>query len=800
MKKTVLLFVVWMAQLFLAAQPLCRITQYDEEDGVPSNHITQMLQDGNGFMWFSTWNGLCRFDGYEFETFKPEAGDGCHMATDRLRDISLQPDGNILCREDDDYYLFDLSQYRFRDLTGEEAQHADDDIKQYRQSFSLYHNTAALPLQVSNQLPAQSLTFGLHDHQGNQWLLGVNTIYKIISDTLRTQRLDISPAAQVKCLFRDNLGRCWLTTREDGAIRVYTSDLQLIGYLGNDGRLHATYTSFGSAIYCMYQSDDGTLWLGSKPDGVFRLRETADGQFNVEHLTDLPGQEVYDLLEDRYGRLWIATMSGGLYYTADPQATAPRFATPRNYPHDSGQRVRYLHITRHGVLLAAATDGLIVADLKADADKMEFQLHQRESDRVESLSSSATMDILEDNEGRIFISTESGGMNQTDHPDLLSSQLAFTHLNTANHRLPSDCVMSLAPMPNGSTMIVSAHLIALLDSSHHVRVLDARYFNENYHFSEAHPLLLDDGRWLFGLDDGAFTTTMTQMYHQTTMPPIVLTRISIQGGQNNWAAENLDTLTLQSHERSLTIHFAALDYSAPERISYAFRLNTGDEADSTQWNFIGHNRSATLLDLEPGTYHMEIRSTNADGEWSSQPRRLVIIVTPTFWEAWYGQLLIVLLIAGVLTAVSRTLLYIRRIKRQQRETLAKYLELIEHSNEPQKQEAHSQDEAQPDPMLERVMKFIEDHLSDSDVNVGDMAAAAASSRSGLQRKLKQTMGITPQDLLREARIKHACQLLGNTQKSIAEVAYACGFTDPKYFSRCFKQSTGQSPSEFKNAH
>ena len=102
-------------------------------------------------------------------------------------------------------------------------------------------------------------------------------------------------------------------------------------------------------------------------------------------------------------------------------------------------------------------------------------------------------------------------------------------------------------------------------------------------------------------------------------------------------------------------------------------------------------------------------------------------------------------------------------------------------------------------MLKRVMTFIEEHMADSDIGVGDMAAAAATSRSGLQRKLKHTMGITPQDLLREARIKHACQLLRQTDKSIADVAYASGFTDPKYFSRCFKQSTGQSPTEYKNA-
>ena len=96
------------------------------------------------------------------------------------------------------------------------------------------------------------------------------------------------------------------------------------------------------------------------------------------------------------------------------------------------------------------------------------------------------------------------------------------------------------------------------------------------------------------------------------------------------------------------------------------------------------------------------------------------------------------------------------------------------------------------------MQYIDDNLSNSDIGVGDMAAAAATSRSGLQRKLKQAMGITPQDLLREARIKRACHLLRTSQKTVAEVAYACGFSDPKYFSRCFKQSTGQSPTDYRS--
>ena len=127
----------WLAAAWLSAQPLCRVVQFDEEDGVPSSHLSQQLQDERGFMWFATWNGLARFDSYEFQTFKPQGGDGCHMTTDRLRGISLRPDGSILCRTDEDVYLFDTRTYRFRDLEDAERQRADEEVKQYRQTRSV---------------------------------------------------------------------------------------------------------------------------------------------------------------------------------------------------------------------------------------------------------------------------------------------------------------------------------------------------------------------------------------------------------------------------------------------------------------------------------------------------------------------------------------------------------------------------------------------------------------------------------------------------------------------------------------
>ncbi len=835
------LLALWLTTNQLSAQPSCKVHIYDETDGLPSAHVTQVLQDEQGLMWFATWNGLCRYDGYDFQTFKPQAGDGCNMTTDRIHMFAMRPDGNFVCRTEDGYFLFDTRTYRFSNLP---KRTAEEDLKHYRTSMSLKEDRpiewkdaydTRWTLYVNGRLTYQrddgltgdypldielnKLSFAFQDRQGNLWVMGrSNGIYKFTTDMQRTRRLPIEPQAQVRCLFKDNSQRLWVATREDGAVRLYDAkSMQLSGYLGADGRLHQQYTRFGAVVYCMYQSMDGTLWLGTKPKGIYRLKETAAGTFHIDHLTQLPNLNVYNILEDRQGRLWVATLGGGLCYAQQPQAANPQFVVPKGYPKDAAQRVRYLMVEeKQQVLLAATTEGLIVSRLEPQADRMIFRLHQREADRTQSLSSSGMMDIIKAHNGRLYVSTESGGVNLIEDADLLKEQLTFRHYTVQNHMLPSDVVMSMTPMPNGRCAIVSSHLVSIIDSTTQYRQLDTHYFNADYRFSEARPLMVDNDTWIFGLNDGAFLTTTRQMERQTYQPQMVLTCLEVRGERSEvrgekqvsewWNIERMDTLTLQPHERNITLHFAAIDYQAPERISYAFRLMTDGQRDTTQWNYIGTNRSVTLLNLEPGTYRLEVRSTNADGVWMNNQRVLTLIVKPTFWEAWYGKLLLVLLIAGFVAAVICTLLYIRRIKRQHCETLEKYLSLIEVSGERSEVSGErlevsgeeSQDSGESlDPMLQRVMQFVDENIANSDVNVGDMASAAAVSRSGLQRKVKQAMGITPQDLLRKARIKRACQLLRQTDKTVAEVAYACGFSDPKYFSRSFKQSTGLSPTEYK---
>lgn len=98
--------------------------------------------------------------------------------------------------------------------------------------------------------------------------------------------------------------------------------------------------------------------------------------------------------------------------------------------------------------------------------------------------------------------------------------------------------------------------------------------------------------------------------------------------------------------------------------------------------------------------------------------------------------------------------------------------------------------------LKRMVCFIEDHLQDSSFDLEQLASGMNLSKSTLNRKLKTMTDLTPMDFVRNIRLKYACRLLENGEASITEVAYAVGFSDPHYFTKCFKEAFGVAPKNY----
>ncbi len=752
---------------------------YDNEHGMNLWHITKMLQDRHGFMWISSWEGLTRFDGYSFVTFKSRAGDGSPLLSNRIRDIVLSPDNDIYCMVDERWFLFRQNDASFVPVT--------DDVNSQLTSQKRKRAEAS-----KGKTAGEKSRRRMTDSQGNIWEVTGDSIVMTCHARNAATAWNLAKPAQVRSLLVDATGNYWLTTKEDKTVCLYDKENRFLGYLTPGGSLSRGFAPFSSAVYSILQTDRDTYWLGTKPDGLYRLQRQGQA-FRVEHISigNALANSIYDMKKDRNGRLWLATFDG-IYCMTNGK--------PERVSQSAGWRVRNLHITQGNILLAATTSGLAIGEMPAGSvSSMRMNLHTRDRYRENSLSNSSTMDILELSAGRIFVSTESGGVNRIDSRHLLDKTLNFQHYDS-NDGMSTESVVAMTPYKGDWIWVVGGNCLMMLNTrTRDVKNFDKTFSQKTYRYSDARPVRLSDGRWLFGLQDGAYTLSEHCLNTGDSKLCPYITGISVEYGPMQYAVGHKDSLVLDDSQRNVQVDFSALYYSGPDAVRYAFRLHSDDP-----WIHIGRQHTVTLPDMAPGDYELQLMCCGPDGTWSKQFKTLYIHVTPKFSETLWARILEVLLLLAVILGAVYIFLYIRNIKRKQRETLQAYLALLEKDkgreepvdadDSPTMQIVSSEED---DQMMKRVMLFVESHISDAEIGIGQMAEAAAVSRSGLNRKMKKIVGLTPAEFLRETRIKHAQRLLLTTQTGVSEIAYACGFTDPKYFGKTFKSMTGMSPTDFR---
>lgn len=99
--------------------------------------------------------------------------------------------------------------------------------------------------------------------------------------------------------------------------------------------------------------------------------------------------------------------------------------------------------------------------------------------------------------------------------------------------------------------------------------------------------------------------------------------------------------------------------------------------------------------------------------------------------------------------------------------------------------------------IDQLVKLMEENMNNSELVVEDLAKEFAMGRTLFYNKVKSIVGVSPIEFINQIRIKRAVQLLDGGNQNISDVAFLTGFSDPKYFSRCFKKSIGLTPTQYK---
>src|SRR5688500_1526960 len=100
------------------AQPKCKVEYYSTEQGLSHQAVTCMLKDREGFMWFGTWDGINRFDGHTFVSYKSSPGDKSQLGNDRIDQIVEDQSFHLWIKAyDKQIYRFDKKNEQFLALS-----------------------------------------------------------------------------------------------------------------------------------------------------------------------------------------------------------------------------------------------------------------------------------------------------------------------------------------------------------------------------------------------------------------------------------------------------------------------------------------------------------------------------------------------------------------------------------------------------------------------------------------------------------------------------------------------------------
>lgn len=525
------------------------------------------------------------------------------------------------------------------------------------------------------------------DKQGNLWLCTHSKgLEKVTFRSVPFSMLTPVPheyeslSNEVRSVCEDKLGNLWVGLK-DGMIRIYDSNRRYKGYLTASGTISLTGTPMEGTAYFIIQDSKGIIWIATKGNGLVRAEQMSPAGMSykltrylhdADDMYSLSDNNVYCVYEDHHGRIWAATFAGGINYISQGEKGETIFINHRNnlkgYPIDVCYKARFITSDNNGRLWVGTTTGAVAFDenFKKPED-IRFYHFSRIPNDTNSLSNNDVHWIIATQEKELYLATFGGGLNK------LLSISADGHGEFKSYSvldgLSSDVLLSIREDHKQNLWISTEKGICkFVPSSERFEIYDERSISFRVRFSEAASTLMSDGNMLFGTSNGVFMFVPDSIRKSSYVPPVVFSKLMVANedvipGEESILKEDLDdtrVLKLSHDENIFSIQYAALDYTNPLNIQYAYILDGFEK----QWTFADKQRSVTYTNLPKGDYVFRVRSTNSDGVWVDNERTLNITILPSFWETPWAYVLYVCFVLLIIFVAVYILFTIYRLKHE----------------------------------------------------------------------------------------------------------------------------------------
>lgn len=413
----------------------------------------------------------------------------------------------------------------------------------------------------------------------------------------------------------------------------------------------------GDVIKSLLLDSRGMLWVGTFNEGltVFDAAKNKFTRFFYDPLNSagLSQNHIWDIAEDSDGNIWIATLGGGLDMY---DRTSKRFLHYRNNPSSptslSDNVLSCILYDSKGTLWIGTEFGG-VNKLK-DKSKGVFKIYNRGASEG-LISSNQISTIFEDSKKNIWVGTIGGGLNlyiedqdrffSYTEADGLADNLIYGILEDDEGNLWLSTNSGISEFIHG---IERPKLVSFKNYS----VGDGLQSNE---FSPQSTCKTSDGILYFGGITGINYFYPTHIVSNDHIPPIVITDLKIfnksvsmndPGSPLNKPISQTREIKLSYKQSIITFEFAALDFTLPSRNQYKYIL----EGFETKWNHVGNQRNATYTNLNPGRYIFRVTGSNNDDKWNQEGTSLKLTITPPFWKTWFFRIALLITIIFLIIA------------------------------------------------------------------------------------------------------------------------------------------------------
>ena len=637
---------VWVAtrkglNLFLSETGTFKhITESESStDNLTGIYFAEMAEDRAGNLWFGSTVGLyCMKNNPESKItslirYRNDSRDPYSLSIDQIKSLYVDNSDNLwVGTENGGLNLFDRDHQRF-------WHYKKDDYD---------------PKSLNNE----SIQTIYQDRIGNLWIGtftgGLNIAMQNADAIISYQNLPGAPFSlshnTVTCFLEDHNDQTWIGTDGGGLNLFNERNNQFKRFTMENSNISS------NAILCILEDHNNQIWFGTWAGGLvhFNSKTNSFTSFTTKN-SGILDNNIYAIVEGDNNDLWLGSFRQGLIHYQIKENKFTHY-TPDNSGLLNKMITKIERFSKDRLLIGSPNGFQIFSP-----DENRFITYKSIPNNANSLSFPTTTDILVEDDSCVWIGTKNG-LNRFN-PKTESFIRYYT-----KDGLPGNVIKGLIFDESGILWITTGNGVCRLDSKrgeikNFIRA-DGIQGNE---FSERSILKTKRGALLMGGTNGFNIIYPEKIRENKNIPDVLITDLKIfnvstdHGGKNSPLIKNItETKTLiLTHEQSvLTFYFAVMDFTAPEKNQYAYKM----EGFNKGWIYSGNKSEATYTNLDPGEYVFSVKGSNNDGVWNEKGVSIQITILPPWWSTWWFK--VTIFSAIVFLIVYIFLSRVRRLKKQ----------------------------------------------------------------------------------------------------------------------------------------